>query len=1085
MTRERPQQYTYDLFSTQDETRDELLELEWPEQKRFPLNLDSQVSYNTIWPDLLETASPLIITGYAGLNQLIDFIAECDNEQQVRIVLGFEPFASHRDNYRLRGKDFTEEMQAYWLSEGISLLNSAKLVLCKQRLQLGGVVCRYIGGNQRLHAKIFIGEQAVTLGSSNFTIPGLRSNLEANIRFTRQRDSKRYAETVRIAENYWQIGRDYKDELIALLDKLLQVVSWQEALARACAELLEGDWAASYIREAQFSSDTRLWPSQKQGIAQALYILSKQDSVLVADATGSGKTRMGVHLVNAVIDQILRSGRLKYGKALMVCPPTVEMSWKNESVHSVTDLDTYSHGVLSHRKSQHHELMLAALRRAQVLCVDEGHNFLNIKSNRTKELLRNMADHVMLFTATPINRSVVDLLRIVDMLGADNLEPDTLDMFKKLLGKQAINHSFTETEYEQLRKEIRRFTVRRTKSMLNSMIDRNPDAYTDYRGITCRFPKHKARIYKINEPESDRKIALQIRELSEQITGVTYFQKTLEMPEILHKQGRTEERYLEGRLTAASHLARYMVMAALRSSRLALAEHIAGTVRAVKMFKLAGFSKSNVSGNVIETLDKISGRLPHNKLSIELPNWLTDELAHAKQCKHDREIYEKIFRLTKKLSNHREFEKANQLIKLLEKHKLVLAFDRSPITLAEINRHIKKRQKSITTLIATGDKSSQRDKFLQTFKPGSDLSDVIGLCSDSFSEGVNLQQASAMMHLDMPSVVRIAEQRVGRVDRMDSPHKTIEAWWPQDAPEFALSSDDKFIERYETVDSLLGSNMPLPPSMKTNSSALTTKQIIKEFEEEMAKRSWDGISDAFENVRELVHGDNALITEDIYEEYKHTKVRVLSRVSLVRAEQPWAFFCLTAGMLESPRWVFLPGYNAKPVTELDDIVTSLREILSSDIENMPMDNRASMALKTFMHRIAQMERSLLSRKKQRALEEMELVIKNYMQQASEEANQVEFEHFERLIDMLAVRDVESQPDWDEVAARWLDIIRPIWYEELNQPRTRPLLLKDIRPRLIQSRGDIQRKLIERFASFPVQKQTDKRVLACIIGVAGN
>ena len=91
-----------------------------------------------------------------------------------------------------------------------------------------------------------------------------------------------------------------------------------------------------------------------------------------------------------------------------------------------------------------YEYLYSALRRAQVLCVDEGHNFLNVKSNRTKEILRNMADHVLLFTATPINRSVVDLLRIVDMLGADNLADDTLNMFKKLLGKQAIRHNFTE-----------------------------------------------------------------------------------------------------------------------------------------------------------------------------------------------------------------------------------------------------------------------------------------------------------------------------------------------------------------------------------------------------------------------------------------------------------------------------------------------------------------------------------------------------------------------------------------------------------------------------------------------------------------
>jgi len=1083
MSRERSRQYTYDLFGQADEAQSEMRGLEWPDLRRFPLNLDAEKTFDLIWRDLLVSQSPLIITGYAGLNMLIDFIAECDTSHKPRVLLGFEPFPSHRDHYRLQRQNFSEEMQAYWLGQGISLLNSARLLLCKQRLQQRTVLARYLGGGQRLHAKIFIGDQAASLGSSNFTIPGLKTNLEANARFTRSRDKTRYDETVKIAENYWQIGRDYNDALIALLDQLIQVVSWQEALARACAELLEGDWAARYIRESELSSSSALWPSQKQGVAQALYILARQDSVLVADATGSGKTRMGVHLVNAVVDQILRSGRLKYGKALMVCPPTVEKSWRRESIESATDLDTYSHGVLSHTKSQNHEIMLAALRRAQVLCVDEGHNFLNVKANRTKELLQNMADHVLLFTATPINRSVIDLLRVVDMLGADNLEPDTLKMFKKLLGKPSLSHSFTEAEAMQLRHEIRRFTVRRTKRMLNNLIDREPDKYVDYRGKQCRFPRHKPKIYKLNEPDEDRKIAREIAELSEKISGVTHFTKTLEMPEILRKQGISEQRYLEGRLISAKHLARYLILSSLRSSRVALAEHIAGTDTAVKYFKLSGFKKSNPTGNIIDRIDQIAGKPPASKLSVELPGWLSDPVAHERKCQQDRQIYEQLFRLTKKLSNQREKEKSQFLIRLLKQHKLILAFDSRPITLAEINRHISDQGKSLATLIATGDRSTNREEFLRAFKPGSELSNVIGLCSDSLSEGVNLQQASAIVHLDMPSVVRIAEQRVGRVDRMDSPHKSIEAWWPEDADEFSLSTDDKFIDRLEMVDSLLGSNLPMPESMKSSKKVVSTREMIKEFEEATGSMNWDGIGDAFENVRKMVGGDEAIVPAPIYESYRQVKLRVLSRVGVVTAKRPWAFFCITAGLLEAPRWVLLPGFNDSPVTELDAVVAGLRESLYQGIENIPMDEKAEKVLEGFIARMAQMERKLLSRKKQRAMEEMEIVIGAYQKQASTNANQQEVIHYERILEMIHNPNIEYQPDWDEVAARWLDIIRPVWYEELNKPRQKPLLLKDIRDRLIKDRASIQPKLFSQFGSFPVQKQTDKRILACIIGVA--
>jgi len=145
---------------------------------------------------------------------------------------------------------------------------------------------------------------------------------------------------------------DYSEQLAALLDQLLRIVTWPEALARACAELLEGDWASAYLRGEYLPDEGSLWPSQRQGIAQALYILTRRGSVLVADATGSGKTRMGVHLIGAVADHNLRSGRLRRGKALMVCPPVVALAWQNESTLAGIHMDIHSHGVLSRARGR-------------------------------------------------------------------------------------------------------------------------------------------------------------------------------------------------------------------------------------------------------------------------------------------------------------------------------------------------------------------------------------------------------------------------------------------------------------------------------------------------------------------------------------------------------------------------------------------------------------------------------------------------------------------------------------------------------------------------------------------------------------
>lgn len=125
--------------------------------------------------------------------------------------------------------------------------------------------------------------------------------------------------------------------------------------------------------------------------------------------------------------------------------------WQREVFEAGAQLDVWSHGSLSHGQSAHHDHIVESLRQAQVLCVDEGHNFLNLESNRTRLLLRNMADHVLLFTATPINRSVVDLLRIADTLGADNLEPSTLKAFGKMLRAPNPDRTLTDADFAKAR----------------------------------------------------------------------------------------------------------------------------------------------------------------------------------------------------------------------------------------------------------------------------------------------------------------------------------------------------------------------------------------------------------------------------------------------------------------------------------------------------------------------------------------------------------------------------------------------------------------------------------------------------------
>ena len=155
----------------------------------------------------------------------------------------------------------------------------------------------------------------------------------------------------------------------------------------------------------------------------------------------------------------------------------------------------------------------------------------------------------------------------------------------------------------------------------------------------------------------------------------------------------------------------------------------------------------------------------------------------------------------------------------------------------------------------------------------------------------------------------------------------------------------------------------------------------------------------------------------------------------------------------------------------------------NEIDDLPMDDNAAGYLNRFLGRISDVEQLLLPQKKQRALEEMQIIMDKLLKKAAKLQDEERFRHCESIINMFQNTNPEHQPDWDEVAARWLDLIRPVWYEKLQQPRNRPLLLKDIRKELISKDFGFGDKVIHEFRSFPVLPSADERVSACIIGVA--
>ena len=1066
----------------------------WPKLWRFPTNSERPRVAGVVGEDLARSRDPLVITGYASLDRLVVWLAECyarlsadpAAHHSIRLLLGNEPHPTERQEFRLRRHSFSREVQDYWLEHGVSLHLSAQVIAAVELLRCDRVGVR-ISGKQGIHAKIYVGDDAVTLGSSNFTASGLERQIEANIRLT-PAEAERWRESRGLAEEIWRTGVDFRVELEGLLEQLLRCVRWQEALARACGELLEGKWAERFRDALGIEEGHKLWPSQEQGISHALWVLEHQGSVLVADATGSGKTLMGSHLIRRVMTRLARTGRGRSELAVLMAPPAVLPEWERHAAECGATLRGYSQGHLSRGESAVGEVLQKSLRRTQVLAIDEAHNFLR-RSKRTTTLFSNIADHVLLFTATPVNRGPRDMLAMIDLLGADNLEAETLEVLKRLWGRRAnLTESMSVEEREKLRGAIRRFTVRRTKADLNRLVEREPERYRDPSGRVCRYPEHRPRTYECNEPAEDLELARRIREVASRLRGLTRFAKPLELPELLRREGITEEQYLAGRLRGAAALAAHEVAAGLRSSRARLLEHLRGTESVLAERPALRRARVASKPGVMDQLKKLAGRPPLSRLQVDLPEWLRDPSSHRNACEEEFAGYEEIEALVRRVSDARERAKVALLRGLAREHHLVLAFDSHLITLADLRDRLADENQqgaSLEIIVATGEAMTARRRLYEQFRPGSEARGIVALCSDALAEGVNLQASSVVVMLDMPSVIRVAEQRIGRVDRMNSPHDVIEAYWPLDPPPFAVRASERLAERHRFVAEHLGSNFQLPVELggDARDNVVRYEEFVAELEAAAkGKGGGDELQDAFAPVRALVEGDRAILPADVYREIRQSRARVVSAVSVVQSRTPFAFLAIAGTEWGAPRWVYLADPDARPMTDLDEICGELRANLTSETRDLPIDAAAAASIDRVLIQLEAHEELLLPRGKQRALSEMRHVLGKYRKEASDDLRRREA--IDDLLDLARGKHEGGAVDRAALADWWLRTIQPVKFRLLQaRTRVRPLLLRELRKDLI--RTPIETEQLERAFDTPLFTQPiHERVVAAIVGVVG-
>ena len=334
---------------------------------------------------------------------------------------------------------------------------------------------------------------------------------------------------------------------------------------------------------------------------------------------------------------------------------------------------------------------------------------------------------------------------------------------------------------------------------------------------------------------------------------------------------------------------------------------------------------------------------------------------------------------------------------------------------------------------------------------------------------------------DRGTVIRTAEQRAGRVDRMDSPHDDVEIWWPRDPPGFAPRRKELLRERHEMVGDLIGSNLQMPD--QPSADVIAVEDLASQAS---VDRTDDPLSlyDAFRPVRSLVD-ESGLVGPAIYDQMRTSQADVVSCISLVESHRPWGFFAVAGLDRVAPRWILLDGFDAAPEADLARIADALTSRLSPDTANHALDERAGEVIAQLTQRLQACEWELLPMRRRRALTLAGSVLPKWRKAASAEGDAERAQLLWRIESLLKpAAGEEPHPDPRAVADAWLRVLRPVQQREMQRTsrgKKRLWTLNDLRKPLIEEPlgTDVLARAFERISLLP---PVAERVVAMVVGV---
>jgi len=762
-------------------------------------------------------------------------------EQQQEFVVGQRLLAELEDG-AAKGETSAREIQRW------------RDFLARQQVEIRRYVKAFCHGK----AYILLGLPTLgavgIVGSSNLTGGGLTTNLELNAVL---KQASAVSELREWFESLWQEADDYKADLLELLERFTRVYTPYEVYIKVVYEALRDKFDQDLRERDERPSPIALADFQHDGYLAGKEIIESYGGVLIADSVGLGKTFLALRLLD---DYAYRERQT----ALIVCPAAIaDTVWR-----PLLQQHAIPHEIVSmERVSQRNFPVEEYARRFRIIVVDESHNFRNPDTNRWRNLFRIIRDaepekKVILLTATPVNNTVFDLYHQLRFITRDDRRSllaagitDLWDYFRR-----------AEESREALYEVLEALAVRRSRQFIRQNY---PDAEIDGQKIcfperelhtvhyslkqtygealyyrvaqaieNLLLAPYQVEAYRRDVMEARKQWRLQLRLFDDEDRAAGSAVQRLQQLLGWSKEEAHDFLMSVGRQTALAHIMRVLYLKRLESSMEALRVSLRRLARFLELFHKALEKGRLLSADDYrrwlraEASDDEEQEDGEQEDGKDLEAFL-DSLPPLDAKRYDTEALLAATRADLKtlrdvlseLEVDRRDDKLETLKGLLTSPSLrgrkLALFSYFRDTARYIYSHLVNDSGFLGALghkriaiVDSGVEPEERSALIVRFAPRangrSDLSrdDQIDLLisTDVLSEGQNLQDADVIINYDLHwNPVRIV-QRIGRLDRLGSPHETIHVYnfFPEQELEEILGLLKRLYEKLEAINRTVG-----------------------------------------------------------------------------------------------------------------------------------------------------------------------------------------------------------------------------------------------------------------------------------------